>query len=68
MYLDLDGTNFDPYEEAEEDIADYLTETFAKIYKNATPEIVVKTPPPGGMALPVVEFSREGYKIIKVFG
>jgi hypothetical protein len=48
MYLNLDGTNFDPYDEAEEDIADYLTKTFAEIYKNATPEIVVKTPPPGG--------------------
>jgi hypothetical protein len=48
MYLDLDDTNYDPYELAEEAVADYLTETFANIYKDATPEIVVKPPPPGG--------------------
>ena len=48
MFLDIDESEYDPYELAEEEIADYLTETFAKIYKDATPEIVVEPSPPGG--------------------
>ena len=49
MYFDLVDTYVhDPYEEVEEDISENLTKTFVEIYKNATTEIVVKSPPPGG--------------------
>ena len=52
LYLDMEdempNPYEDPYEEAEEDIANYFTKTFVNIYKKHTPEIVVKPPPPGG--------------------
>ena len=39
---------FDPYGDAEEDIANYFTEKFRESYLKHTPEIIVKQPPPGG--------------------
>ena len=52
LFLDMDdempNPYEDPYEEAEDDVANYYTKTFVDIYKKHTPEIVIKPPPPGG--------------------
>ena len=39
---------FDPYRDAEEDIANYFIEKFRELYFKHTPVIVIKPPPPGG--------------------
>ena len=52
LYLDIEekysNPYENPYEEVEDDIANYYTKTFVEIYKKHTPEVVSKTPPPGG--------------------
>ena len=40
--------NYNPYEDAENNMADFINNNLKEAYKNATPEVEIKIPPPGG--------------------